>query len=156
MSAFVVFDCLVLLPTESVKKFKDLFHHSINEPEKQNFGVAANWNEAEIESGRTQIVFDCQNGQGIYWGWYKKKIENKNMEEYCTELRVEKLIAFNDWHEDMDNEYWMYQKEDGLTLLSQANSQSAMKVDVDQGIDYVEQKIFKIYHTIDPSSEVGE
>lgn len=78
------------------------------------------------------------------------------MEEYCTELRVEKLIAFNDWHEDMDNEYWMYQKEDGLTLLSQANSQSAMKVDVDQGIDYVEQKIFKIYHTIDPYSEVGE
>lgn len=77
------------------------------------------------------------------------------MEEYCAELQIEKLTAFNDWHEDMDNEYWMYLKGDGLTLLSQENKQSPMKVDVDQGIDYIEQKIFKTYHTIDPYSEMG-
>ena len=155
MSAFVVFDCLVILPTENVKKFKDLFHLSTDGPEKQNFGDAANWNESEIENGRTRIVFDCQNGQGIYWSWYKKKIENKNMEEHCIDLQVEKMTAFNDWHEAMDNEYWMYLKGDGLTLLSQANKQSPMKVDVEQGIDYVEQKIFKAYHAIDPYSEMG-
>lgn len=155
MSAFVVFDCLAILPTESIKKFKDLFHQVGDDPEKENFGVTANWNETEIGNGKTQIVFDCQNGQGIYWGWYKKKIGNKNMEEYCTELQIEKLTAFNDWHEDMDNEYWMYLKGDGLTLLSQENKQSPMKVDVDQRIDYIEQKIFKTYHTIDPYSEMG-
>lgn len=155
MSDFAVFDCMAILPRKKVAQFKDLFYHKGKDREEKNFGVIANWSEEELSDNRVEITFDCQNGQGIYFGWYKTEIDGKNMEEYCASLRVERLLAFNDWQvPKTENEYWLYLQGDGLTLVSQKDLQSPMKVDVEHGVDYVERKIFKPYPTINPYEEM--
>lgn len=146
MSDFAVFDCTAILPREKVAQFKDLFYHKGKDKGEKNFGVIANWTEEELSDNRVEITFDCQNGKGIYFGWYKTEINGKNMEKHCDSLRVERLLAFNDWQvPKTENEYWLYLQSDGLTLVSQRDLQATMKVDVQNGIDYVERKIYKEY-----------
>ena len=84
--------------------------------------------------------------KGIYFGWYKTEINGKNIKKHCDSLRVERLLAFNDWQvPKTENEYWLYLQSDGLTLVSQRDLQATMKVDVQNGIDFVERKIYKEY-----------
>lgn len=79
MSDFAVFDCTAILPREKVAQFKDLFYHK--DKGEKNFGVIANWTEEELSDNRVEIAFDCQNGMGIYFGWYKTEINGKNMKK---------------------------------------------------------------------------
>lgn len=140
MSSFAVFDCRVILPSGNVNAFKDLFYHLGNETKGFNFGVIANWGQTELPSGNVVLEFDCQNGQGIYYGWYKT--EHKNMEAYCKELGVSFFSAICDWHESgVDTEVWYYYPESGAFIYSY--NVYHKNIDVQDGVDYYEKRVAK-------------
>ena len=140
MSSFAVFDCIAVLPSENVKPFKDLFFNTGDRIKLYNFGVMANLSETKLPSGNVVLEFDCQNGQGIYYGWYKTK--QKNMESYCKELGVKFLSANCYWHEDgIDTEIWNYDPQRGVSIHSFNEEES--HIDVQDGIDYYEKRLLK-------------
>lgn len=138
MSSFAVFDCRVILPSENVKAFKDLFEQPENKTNSSNFGLMANCSETRLPSGDTVLEFDCQNGQGIYYGWYKT--EHKNMETYCKELGVSFFSAICDWHESgVDTEVWYYYPTSGALIYS--FNVYHKNIDVQDGIDYYQKRL---------------
>ena len=109
MSDFAVFECTAVLPKENVSKFKNLFYHEGKDRREKNFGVAANWSEEDIADNLTRVTFDCQNGQGIYFGWYKTEVDGMNMEGHCRKLQAHGLVAINEWQSPKTaDEYWLY------------------------------------------------
>lgn len=141
MSDFAVFECTTVLPKENVSKFKNLFYHEGKDRREKNFGVAANWSEEDIADNLTRVTFDCQNGQGIYFGWYKTEVDGMNMEGHCRKLQAHGLVAINEWQSPKTaDEYWLYLHGE-IMIMSQCDPHSSMQFDVHNGVDYVAKQI---------------
>ena len=141
MSDFAVFECTAVLPKENVSKFKTLFYHEGKDRREKNFGVAANWSEEDIADNLTRVMFDCQNGQGIYFGWYKTEVDGMNMEGHCRKLQAHGLVAINEWQSPKTaDEYWLYLHGE-IMIMSQCDPHSSMQFDVHNGVDYVAKQI---------------
>ncbi len=125
MSSFAVFDCRVILPSENVKAFKDLFHHSGNETKAFNFGVIANWSQTELPSGNVVLEFDCQNGQepfcdGRIMPLYAYLPDMKDDAAYIAHISEENALHFLDCMKEQ------YEPKEVYDFLIQGNTNGTL------------------------------